>query len=208
MYCFGSLKIYYISNLTYLFLQYLWNMLSYYCYITITLISFQLFLYHCSFSATYYALVVKAMLKWGYTRNVNIKGAPYDFRKAPSKYHINLSARPKDILFSVKGTPYRVHHRLQNIIFWAGQAAPRVDLPRLHIHLPRHSVKQRCDWTLPKTLLAERGKSGSCSASPVAVFCRIHLQLAMGHMAMLHAALYIFFRKHQVRFILISWLKP
>ena len=36
-----------------------------------------------------------------------------------------------------------VQHRLQNIIFWAGQAAPKVDWPGRHFHLPRHSVKQR-----------------------------------------------------------------
>ena len=30
----------------------------------------------------------------------------------------------------------RVQHSLQNIIYWAGQAAPKVDLPRRHFHLP------------------------------------------------------------------------
>ena len=80
-----------------------------------------------------------------------------------------------------------VEHRLQNIISWAGQAAPKVDLPSRHFLLPRHSVKQRWDCTLPKTLLAELGKSGSCSACPIAVFYRIHLQYATGQVVMLYA---------------------
>ena len=87
---------------------------------------------------------------------------------------------------------FRVQHRLQNIIFWAGQGAPQVDLPRRHFHLPRHSVKQRWDWILLKTLLAERGKSGSCSACPIDTFCRIHLQLATGPVVMLHAVISYF----------------
>ena len=40
---------------------------------------------------------------------------------------------------------------------------------------------------MAKTLLTERGKSGSGSACPTAVFCRIHLQLAMGQVVMFHA---------------------
>ena len=40
--------------------------------------------------------------------------------------------------------------------------------------------------TLWGTLLAKRGKLGSCSAWPIAVFCRIHLQLATGRVVMLH----------------------
>ena len=41
---------------------------------------------------------------------------------------------------------YRVQYRLQNIIFWAGQAAPEVDLPR-------------CAFTCPSTLL-NKGEIG------------------------------------------------
>ena len=36
-------------------------------------------------------------------------------------------------------------------------------------------------------LLAKQGKLGSCSACLIAVFCCIHLQLAMGQVVMLHA---------------------
>lgn len=34
----------------------------------------------------YYAMIVQNMVKWGYVRNKTVRGAPYDFRKAPSKY--------------------------------------------------------------------------------------------------------------------------
>ena len=43
--------------------------------------------------------------------------------------------------------------------------------------------------TLPDTLLAKQGKLGSCSACPIVVFCQLHLQLAVGQLVMLHAAL-------------------
>ena len=43
--------------------------------------------------------------------------------------------------------------------------------------------------TLAKILLAEQGKLGSCSAYLIAVFCRIHLQLATGQVITLHAEL-------------------
>ena len=57
-------------------------------------------------------------------------------------------------------------------IFFAGFSsrimrgyAPKVYLPRLHPVTPRVS------YTLPKALLAEPGKLGSCSACPIAIFC-------------------------------------
>ena len=80
----------------------------------------------------------------------------------------------------------RMQHRFLNIFCRVGQAAPKVYLPCLHSHLPRHSVIARVSYTLPKTLLAECGKLGSCSACPIAIFCRIHLQLVMGQVVMLH----------------------
>ena len=37
-------------------------------------------------SAAYFYYIAEALVKQaGYTRDVNIRGAPYDFRKAPSK---------------------------------------------------------------------------------------------------------------------------
>ena len=50
------------------------------------------------------------------------------------------------------------------------QAAPKIDLPSGHFHLPFHSVKQ---VICPKHYLP-RGPSlkRSCSACPIAVFCR------------------------------------
>ena len=41
----------------------------------------------------------------------------------------------------------------------------------------------------PSTLLAEQGKSGSCSACPIDIFWWIDLQLAKGPVVMLHAEL-------------------
>ena len=38
------------------------------------------------FSARYFTDIVDGLVKQGYTRNVNVRGAPYDFRKAPSKF--------------------------------------------------------------------------------------------------------------------------
>lgn len=40
---------------------------------------------HASTGA-YFADISKTLISLGYTRNVSIRGAPYDFRKAPSKY--------------------------------------------------------------------------------------------------------------------------
>lgn len=35
---------------------------------------------------TYYHHIVNKLVKMGYTRNNNIKGAPYDFRKIPCNF--------------------------------------------------------------------------------------------------------------------------
>ena len=56
-------------------------------------------------------------------------------------------------------TPTRVQKRLQNIISWAGQTAPKVDLPRMHFHSPRHSIINKGEFGLPETLLQPSGAS-------------------------------------------------
>ena len=81
---------------------------------------------------------------------------------------------------------HRVQHRFQIITCRAEQAAPKVGLPRQQFHLPHHSVKQRWDWTVPKTFLAEQGKSWFCPGCSIAVFFfLIHLQLASRQVVML-----------------------
>ena len=85
---------------------------------------------------------------------------------------------------------YRVQYRLQNIIFWAGQAAPEVDLPRCAFTCPSILLNKGEIGPLPRALPAGQGKSGSCSACPVAAFWLIHSQLATGPVVMLHAVLF------------------
>lgn len=41
-------------------------------------------------SGAYFKNIGNALVNLGYQRNVSIRGAPYDFRKAPSKYNIIL----------------------------------------------------------------------------------------------------------------------
>ena len=36
-------------------------------------------------AGNYFATIAESILKFGYERNVSLRGAPYDFRKAPSK---------------------------------------------------------------------------------------------------------------------------
>jgi lysophospholipase-3 len=33
----------------------------------------------------YFAPIVEALVSWGYRRGINVVGAPYDWRRAPSK---------------------------------------------------------------------------------------------------------------------------
>ena len=40
----------------------------------------------CKFTAIYFHDIVTALVKMGYERNKSVRGAPYDFRKAPSKF--------------------------------------------------------------------------------------------------------------------------
>ncbi len=41
-------------------------------------------------AGNYFAAISSAILKFGYERNVSLRGAPYDFRKAPSKLNVHI----------------------------------------------------------------------------------------------------------------------
>lgn len=44
----------------------------------------------------YFAALANNATGWGYTRNKDMRGAPYDFRKAPSTYHPMQPFNSKD----------------------------------------------------------------------------------------------------------------
>lgn len=49
---------------------------------------------HISSKLGYYATLVTSLTQWGYVRNKSVRGAPYDFRKAPNEldeYYMNLT---------------------------------------------------------------------------------------------------------------------
>lgn len=45
-----------------------------------------------SLAGAYFKDIANALVAKGYVRNVTLRGAPYDFRKAPSKYLFRLRA--------------------------------------------------------------------------------------------------------------------
>ena len=86
----------------------------------------------------------------------------------------------------------RVKHRLQYIIFWAGHAVSKIDLPRWHFHLPRHQMPATLlnkgeIGLCPKHYLPSGASQGLVQLAPLPFFCQIHLQLAMVPVVMLHA---------------------
>ena len=56
----------------------------------------------------------------------------------------------------------------------------------LGLYINSQAWTRGASYTREITVIAEWGKSGSCSACPIAVFCQIHLQLATGPVVMLH----------------------
>lgn len=42
-----------------------------------------------SLAGAYFKDIANVLVKNGYERNVTLRGAPFDFRKAPSKYSLN-----------------------------------------------------------------------------------------------------------------------
>ena len=85
-----------------------------------------------------------------------------------------------------------MQHRFQKLLAKWGKLLLKFTCPAsISICYPPLFNKDEllCGDSAEKTLFAERGKLGSCSACPIAVFCRIHLQLAMGQVVKLHAGL-------------------
>lgn len=48
-----------------------------------------------SVSGMYFFSIVQALVDWGYTRDDDVRGAPYDWRKAPSEHLHDLFLRKK-----------------------------------------------------------------------------------------------------------------
>ena len=46
-------------------------------------------------AAAYFHAIVEELVKMGYVRNKSVRGAPYDFRKAASKFKILLRENTK-----------------------------------------------------------------------------------------------------------------
>ncbi len=48
-----------------------------------------------SVSGMYFFTIVQALVDWGYTRDDDVRGAPYDWRKAPSEHLHDLFVHKK-----------------------------------------------------------------------------------------------------------------
>lgn len=42
-------------------------------------------------TGSYFYMLVQSLVDWGYKRDEDVRGAPYDWRKAPSKSHCYLN---------------------------------------------------------------------------------------------------------------------
>lgn len=52
-------------------------------------------------SGMYFFTIVQALVDWGYTRDDDVRGAPYDWRKAPSVYLLLLFMHQNKVLGNV-----------------------------------------------------------------------------------------------------------
>ena len=78
---------------------------------------------------------------------------------------------------------YRVQYRFQNITCQAGQAAPKVYLPRRHFNVPRHIVKQRRvteAGLCPKTYLLSGASYGLVLLAQLPFFAKFNCSLQWG----------------------------
>ena len=87
-----------------------------------------------------------------------------------------------------------------------GKLPLKLTCPCRHFHLPGHSGQQRWGWTFLKLLLAERGKSGSCPACPIAVCWWYSLATCNGATLLLYTVLLFLQFNLILRTLVIAWV--
>ncbi|KAI5616183.1 group XV phospholipase A2 [Silurus asotus] len=66
----------------------------------------------------YFFTIVQAMVDWGYTRDEDVRGAPYDWRKAPNEnkeYFLNLQLMIEDMAHKYGGPVVLIAHSMGNM---------------------------------------------------------------------------------------------